>query len=236
MAATGRRSAAVPLGWGAANVLLLVVLMAFGGDTLEGSAAGVACTIIEVYAVLLYLGRRREAATAVVQPVARSGWPSLLLAVALVLLCMALPYGIWPAVVAPVPLFAAGYLALAPRRRTAPTLQAATATVVTAVGRDAESMGEDDRAAAFLAAAASGVEGRSPEVAQAMLTRPPPPPSFEETAAAAAAASGATAAGKAATHRRRRRARLARAGRAISAAVGVGVLLARRHRNRRSWE
>lgn len=233
---TGRRSAVVPLGWGLANVTLCIVLMAFGGDSLEGSAAGAAATIIELYALLLYLGRRREAGTVVVQPVARSGWPALFLALALVLLGMALVYGAWTAVVAPVPLAVAGVLGLAPRKGTRPTLGSATARAITDVAADTEGMSTEDRKAAFLAAQAAGVEGLSPLDAQAVLTRPAPPPSYAETAEEAATASGAAAAQTDEDRRARRRGRAARVARALSAAAAAGALWRRREKNRRSWE
>lgn len=233
---TGRSSAVIVIVWGTLNLGLLVTLMGFGGGSFEGGAAGGACTLIGLCALALFLTRRREIGTTVVQPLGHSGWAAFFLALALALLGMALPFGAWSAVVAPVPLFVAGYLALAPRKGTRPTLSSATARVIDDAARSGGEMDDEARARAYLATVEAGVEGLSPGAAQAMLTRPAPPPSFDETARSAHEASGARAADEARSRRRRRRSRLARAGRAASAGLAAVVVARRRRKNRRSWE
>lgn len=125
---TGRSSAIVMFGWGLGNTALLVVLMGWGGDSLEGSVTGASCMLMGIFAAALYMGRARSVGATVVRPVTRSGWSAFFLGVALVLLGMGLPFGAWPAVVAPVPLFVSVYLYLAARRGTRPTLESAEAT------------------------------------------------------------------------------------------------------------
>lgn len=234
---TGRRSAVIPLVWGMANAGLAAMVVAFGGGSLEGGVAGGATAIILLYAFALFTSKRRETgATTVVQPVATSGWAAFFLGIAMVLLGMAFPFGAWTAVVAPVPLFVAGYLWFAPRRATRQTLAAAMARAVENEARGEATMGDEERKAAYLATEAAGVQGQSPLVAQAMMTRPAPPPSYARTEHEAAISSGAAEAAEAEARRRTRRGRLARAGRAATATLAAAILARRRRKNKRSWE